>query len=445
MLKRIFSSIFGNPQVADEELSVRFGRYSDAHKSPEKHDAWDRAIMHFEQENYLQSYIEFFHYLLDDEEENVSFSFEEKGKEDFSLRFSIYQGSKQIQGYANRQEFVGQVRVAISPNPNLALHRKLMEMNYELIYSAFSLNDDAICMRFTTLTEDGFPGKLYNGLREIATRADQQDDLLLEEFRDLKSADDPHVIALAPSEVAIKKHYFHQWLEQAFEQAKPLWAENADGAVSYVLLNALYKIDYLLTPEGTILSQIEQAHQNFFSKDGSTVNEKNKQVEKILKNLYNASDEELNNNFYATKSTFGIAKPAYQQKIAQFLNSQLKAIQWYQNSAQQHLIPVILEYIAGYSLFNFGLPSPTRRLMHLYLRLSNDEFFRELGSKKDFVLNNKKLNKVLVQQHIQNIVKSEESYFSKFSFDTQKLAYKDDNLFGISYFALLALADYTTE
>jgi hypothetical protein len=300
-------------------------------------------------------------------------------------------------------------------------------------------------MRFTTLTEDGFPGKLYNGLREIATRADQQDDLLLKEFTELESADDPHVIALSSKEVGIKKFYFYQWLEEAFAQAQPLLSQRAEGAVSYILLNALYKIDYLLAPEGTLLTQLEQAQQHFFRKDGAAVADKNQLLLKKLQALYAITEEDLVHNFYATKSTFGLAKPAYQQKIAQFINSQLKAIQWYQNSEHPQIVPIILEYIAGYSLFNFGLPSPTRRLMHLYLRLCNEPFFQDLGSKRQFVETNDKLNKNLLQQHIQNIVKSEESYFPQFSFESQKLAYQDLKLFGISYFALLALADYNND
>ncbi|MBK8878187.1 MAG: hypothetical protein IPN74_06445 [Haliscomenobacter sp.] len=85
----LFDRLFRSSSRQTRIPLVKLGRYSDSYKKPSNYEAWDRSLRLFDEGKYLESYREFFHYLRDEEEDNVFFSLEE-GK----LSFEIFQGQK---------------------------------------------------------------------------------------------------------------------------------------------------------------------------------------------------------------------------------------------------------------------------------------------------------------------------------------------------------------
>ena len=74
-------------------------------------------------------------------------------------------------------------RIAKGEQLNVGLLRRLIEHNYGLKYSRYALDAEGyITIVFDTFLLDGSPYKLYYALKEIATHADKQDDLLISEF-----------------------------------------------------------------------------------------------------------------------------------------------------------------------------------------------------------------------------------------------------------------------
>ena len=57
-----------------------------------------------------------------------------------------------------------------------------------------------VCMRFDSEIKTANPNKLYYGLKELATKADKQDDLLVEEFSLLEALDTEHIIPITNRE-----------------------------------------------------------------------------------------------------------------------------------------------------------------------------------------------------------------------------------------------------
>ena len=156
------------------------------------------------------------------------------------------------------------------------------------------------------------------------------------------------------------------------------------------------------------------------------------------------SDEELLINFYETKSTFGIAKPAYEQDIREVIEKQLQAALWFEKNDQQHLTSFVLEYIAGYCLFNYGLARPTKECLHLYFQIIHADFFEALGAKHTFATINEKkevnqiiLNKNLITKRIDFVLETWKEMYPNLFEKTPKISYKDFTTFSSDYFSFV--------
>ncbi|WP_027001931.1 hypothetical protein [Hugenholtzia roseola] len=440
-----FKNIFAffqpaSPYIKDD-IEVRFGRYTDAHKSLEKEQSWQRAMAFYEQKNYKQAYLEFFNFLLDEDEANVEIALEEAG-EKFKILFTIFQGSKKVVGEATEVSFSAQVQIAESKVPNIALYRRLMESNYNFFYSCFSLSpDNILSMRFSTDTEDSNPAKLYNGLREIAVNADKNDDVWLVQFPQLAPIADSHVGELPQNEIDNKSYFVKKWTHEALHACQEGALAKLEALVSFYYLTVLYRIDYLTLPEGDILNLIETAHLQFFSEDNLPIAAKNQALQKILTQLAEFSEKQMVKNFYATKATFGIAKPADLTEINAHLTAQLQAVFWYLDNKLDHFVPLILEYAALYAFFNFGMPAPHRRFLHLYIRIINTDYFVALGGKNIF-WQGEKLHKKQIQDYLKEIVRSQKEMYPQLQFDTKKLNFNDLVPFSVSYFDAIRKLEY---
>ncbi|MEZ4950995.1 MAG: hypothetical protein R2784_16665 [Saprospiraceae bacterium] len=60
----IFKKIFGDKNQVLDQPDIDFGRFTDSYKSAEQYAAWDKSLLYFEQDDYLDSFKEFFKYLV---------------------------------------------------------------------------------------------------------------------------------------------------------------------------------------------------------------------------------------------------------------------------------------------------------------------------------------------------------------------------------------------
>ena len=161
-----------------------------------------------------------------------------------------------------------------------------------------------------------------------------------------------------------------------------------------------------------------------------------KEFEKMLE----LSDKDLLPNFYETKSTFGISKPAYEQDIKEIIEKQLQATSWFDKNEQQEFTPFVFEYMAGYCLFNYGLPRPTKEFLHLYFQIVYSDFFEALGAKHTFSEkkeNQISLQKSLITKRIDFILETWEEMYPNLSEKAPKISYKDFIKFSFDYFSFV--------
>lgn len=428
----IWNRLFGNHDSEVPQPDIKFGRYSDAYKTEAQHEAWDRSLTQFESQDYLGAYVAFLEYLKDPEEGNVHWQLEEG-----QLCFELYQGSKKINGYADAQKVKIEAKIVKTQTLSTAILRRLMEQNFSLQYSRFALDpDNNLAIVFDTYTLDGSPYKLYYALKELATNADKQDDLLMDEFANLEPVEVAHLKPVPEAEKEVKYTWLEKEIRETLEEIErgKLDKNQYPGGISYLLLNLVYKLDYLVKPEGFMMETLERVHRLYFAKDERTVAQKNLLFCKELQKLATRPKEAFFKEMYRVQATFGITTSVGHEQVVQVLSSELPKMDWYQENAYDKVALAIPGYIVGKCLFNFAIPKYDRALFHLYFRIMESGYFKALGFQESYRENDGvTLHKKAIKKAIEQIAET----YKNAAPDTSLLAYDSPVVFARSYLRMM--------
>jgi len=415
----LFDRLFGSGKKENTQPKIPFGRYTDSYKTPEQYDAWDLSLEEFEKGNYMESYRLFFKYLGDDSCNNVQAE-EVNGQ----INFQLLQGSKKIAGFVNNKKVSVGAKVVKTDDLNIGFMRRLMEENYKMEYSRFALDDDNdIAIVFNTYVLDGSPYKLYYALKEVATKADKMDDLLIEEFPVLHQTDESLLEEIGEEEKEIKYAFLKRNIEEVIHEIEngKIKQEKYPGAFAYLLLNLSYKLDYLILPEGHLMETLERIHRLYFSQNGKNHLQKNDILYKEFKKLLKRPKEEYFKEMYRVTKTFGITKPVTHDRVVSFIDGELHNMNWYWENGHNQIALAIPGYIVGYCRFQFAVPKPVKELFHLYYQVTEAKYFKDLGFKNGFVTEEQLINKRAVKRAIRKIIDKNKRQYPRFNPDTSEL------------------------
>ena len=371
----MFDKLFSWTRKKEEpQPDVVLGRYSDNNKSVEKTNRWNDADEHFKGKNFPQSIDAFFEYLRDDSINNVIT--DRKGE---VLNFTIYQGSKVVRGNCDNKRLFAEVNLARMPQPSIPVMRRLLEQNYLLYYSRYTLQEDRICMRFDTEIAGSSPNKLYYGLKELATKADKQDDILVQDFAHLEQIDTDHIEPLPQEEQKVKLDYFRQFIRETVDYTDTLDKDKLAGGIAYMLLGLGYRLDYLVAPEGKLLYELEKVIGLYFSKEEKTAQEKNHLMTEGFRKILEKKDEEILPYLFRSTSTFSIVAPQPHKAVADALTTAISNMQWYKENKYPEIARQILEYGFSYCQYSFSLPRPLSQLFRLFMEINYPGYFLALG------------------------------------------------------------------
>ena len=432
----IFDKIFGTDLQLENQPDVKFGRYTDAYKSNAQYDAWEQSIESFEAKKYLESYDYFFKYLRDENIKNVHHT-----EKDGVITFEIFQGSKKLTGTANAQKVTVISKVAHTDKPNIGFMRRLMEKNYFLKFSRFALdNDNNLVIIFNSDSVVASPYKLYYAIKEVATHADKQDDLLLDEFESLTPVDVSHINDLPIAEKEVKYQFIQSSIKDTLNivETTSLDLNQYPGALAYLYMDLNYRLDYLTKPEGFAMETMERIHRSYFEKDDKSVGQKNIAIKRDLKEMLERSKEDYFKELYLINSTFGVTSPVDHARVASFIDGELGHMDWYYEQGHKEIAMAIPGYVVGYCFFNFGLPKPVHAFFHLYYQIVESKYFSELG----FTLNyydeaKKSFDKRAIVKSIKYIVSENENRFPKLNPNTSSLNFNNLELFAKSYILMV--------
>jgi len=431
-----FNRFFGTKTTREQQPRITFGRYSDSYKDSAQYDAWDRSLEYFEEENYIKAYKEFFTYLRDPKEDNVSFS-EEKGQ----IRFELFQGSKKINGVADAERIKIESRIAKADVLSLDFMHRLIEQNYALKYSRFALDpDNNIIIKFDSFTLDGSPYKLYYALKEIATNADKQDDLLLDEFVMLHPVETTHLQELPAAEKKVKYDFIIREIQAVFQEIDhgKLDIKQYPGGMAYLFLHLSYKLDFLVRPEGFMMEALERVHRLYFANDGKDTFEKISILREEFEKLKERSPEDFFKEMYLVKSTFGITNPANHDRVVSFIEGELHNMDWYSENGYHKIALAVPGYIVGYCMFNYAVPAPDRAFFFLFYQITETRFFKELGFTNEYYdPEQQQFDKKAIKRAIRHIVSEHEMSYPDLYPNTNSLNYTSLHDFAKSYLLMI--------
>lgn len=375
MLKNLFNWVRGKDEPsASGNSSVEFGRYSDNNKGTGKVRRWKDADNLYKEKRYNESIDAFFDYLQDDVAENVRYT-----RDGDNAQFEFYQGSKIIRGEIKDNHLSADVKLAKMAEPSVPVMRRLLEMNFALYYSRFAMTDNQLCMRFDTDLTTANPNKLYYGLKELATKSDKQDDLLIDDFAHLEAVDLDHISPLTENEKQVKYDYLQTWITETLEKIAEVDADKFSGGISYLLLTLVYRIDFLITPEGNLLNELEKIGAIYFKKDERSVVDKNRDMIESFRELMAKPKEEVFKNLFRSKYTFSIVVPQAHKVMADAIHEANENMLWYRDNKYDYFASKLMEYGLTYCQYSYSLPKPVTQLIQLYMQVNYPAFFKELG------------------------------------------------------------------
>jgi len=436
----MFDRIFKWGKKKPERPAIQFGRYSDNNKSKEKINLWAVAEKLYKEKKYYESISSFFQYLKDDEVNNVAFQ-----RFGTHFKFEIYQGSKIVRGSGNLKRLHAKVILAKMQQHSVPVMRRLLEQNYSLHYSRYSLNHGKLYMQFDDDIKDASPNKLYYALKELSITADKQDDLLVQDFHLLEKLDTDHIEEIPMHEKEIRYEYMQKWIRETLQVVKELDAEKFVGGITYLLLALVYRIDFLITPEGTVRNELEKIQSVYFKKDNLSNLQKNSLMVVTIEQMQQKSKEEVFKDLFRSTSTFSIRQPVNYSNISEAITGANKSMAWYRDNKHPEIASTISEYGISFCQYSLSLPRPLTEFFHLFMEVNYNEYYTSLGFKEVYYnINSGRFNKEKIEESISSICRKWKKKHTHLVFNVLKLKYESRVSFNHSFTTVLSELNFET-
>jgi hypothetical protein len=432
----------GSPVFAGLE-GMRFGRYSDNNKTFAKSQSWYKAEDLFKEKNYNEAFAAFFDYLRDEEEDNVHFK-----PEGDTFTFDLLQGSKKVSGKSDGKDILVSVPLAKMAEPSIPVMRRLLDMNFNMYYSRTALDPDGtLCMLFDTDVKSTTTNKLYYALRELATKGDRLDDLLLADFASLQPTGIDHIQPYTEHELEFKYRYFRMWIEEGLKAIDVLNQDAFSGAIAYLLPVILYRIDFLITPEAKILAEMERISSIYWArKEDTTLVERNQIMKDAVRKMLETTKEQFAANVYHSRSTFAISAPPKPDKARDSIYNANKDSHWYIDNKYPEIALALVEYGLLYNQFIYSMPSIITELTTVFMAVIHSDYFAECGMKVPlYNKEEKKFNKPAIEEAVDSILKSYKEKFRGIKWDFTRVRYDSLYDFALTFSEQMASMNLETK
>ena len=128
------------------------------------------------------------------------------------------------------------------------------------------------------------------------------------------------------TEKDIKFQFLQKWINETLDYINTLDAEKFSGGISYLLLSLVFRIDYLISPEGKILSELEKIASSYYSKDDKSSPERNPLMIEGFKKLLAKTRDEITAQFFRSRYTFAIVVPHNMKTVSEAIQTALQNI-----------------------------------------------------------------------------------------------------------------------
>jgi hypothetical protein len=430
LFDKLFSAKAKTKQLVSDEPAINFGRYSDINKTSSQLADWEKSINFYKGKKYLDAYEKFFLYLKDKTIDNVFFR-----RKNNRIEFEFIQGSKIIKGSVNDQEIYAEAEVVRFEELSSPVMAKLLQENYKLYFSKFVIKNNIYSIKYYSPVVDASPESLYYALKELAIKADIFDDELLNEFYTVKAINTKHIKDIPEEEKRIKIKYFKLWLNDTLDKVSVPDEDLKIEEISYILLNFLYAIHYLISPEGVLLDDILNMESVLLKKKNLSGKEKNKQIiEKLIK-INEKTNDVLLASLYKADATFAVNSITSFKQIKQFIDAELIKLKTKLNNNNTEKALEICKYIFSYSSFTFGMPDIATDLLQIVWRIFYPTYFKELGFKNEYYsIEKNDFDINLIKTKINILLQDAKIQYPGLKFNTENLQFNNQLQFTISFF-----------
>lgn len=324
----------------------------------------------------------------------------------------------------------------------MALKRKVLERNYQFTYVNYVSDAEFIKLKLTLDNISLNPQKIFFPLRELALNADFDKEFIKSEFTDVALEDIEHLQMPSQEELAIKYRFLMEWIEELSATVPTLPANDNAGMQAFLYLNILFKIDYLLVPKYTLSQKLAKKIQGYFSDENATMEAKNEELKRYLEKLETLPFETFSENFYNAKYTFNPIEKSSYEEFCNFISESLVKIRWYKNNRHTRIIPTIYTYMAFYSLYNYGLSTPLKALLHIFITITHTEYFDALGCPTLFDAKKNTLLKRSITQSIDEVIAKHQERYPHLESFSGELNFNSPNEFANSFFQAIKNLDF---
>jgi hypothetical protein len=180
---------------------------------------------------------------------------------------------------------------------SVALLRQVAQINFwPLTISQIVLEGDQLIFRWQAPLSLCEPYKTYYVLREICQNADQYDDEFIKKFG-AQRLREPKVTRYEKAKADEMWSLLQKFASEAFEYIKYFTDKRWDGFVWDSIVHALYKIEFVLGPQGFFRNELERTVNLMWNKDIPLI-EVNAKGKKYLETVLAYKREDFDNDIY---------------------------------------------------------------------------------------------------------------------------------------------------
>lgn len=413
-----------------------FGRGINANISPNEEELFEKSYEAFERKDILNAY-EYFLKSLENFTNNESNKNIITTMLEDKLEFIIYQGTAKITGYITKEHLYAEVILIKKDKANVALKRRILERNYQFTYAYYFTDNKYIKLKLFHDNITMSPQKVFFPLRELSLNADFDKEYIKSEFNNNILEDVAHLKPIKEEELKLKYDFIHIWIQELEDKVKTLPSNDNAGMQSFIYLNTLFKIDYLIVPNYDIFQKITKKVQRFFSEEDISTEARNEKLIHYLEKLKDMSFKDFSENFYTAKYTFNPMEKTSSEDINIFINESLIKIRWYKNNRYNRIIPIIYRYISFYILYNYGLNPVIKELLHTLVEIQNPDFFKALGYQTLYDKKTNNFSKRIIINKIEEAITPFKSKYKSLEAFGSKLNFSSENEFYNSFYLQL--------
>lgn len=187
--------------------------------------------------------------------------------------------------------------VKLQDGPLVPLLRQVSELNFHpLMMTKIILhNEDQLTFHFSSPLGMCEPYKVYDALREICVNADKYDDLFIEKFKAARMRE-PQIQRFTPDQLEKTWQTIQEYITEAEDYVAYFEGKRWDAFLYDVFQILLMKIDFYVSPQGYLRTELENAIADLMGRD--PYQDRIHRAKTFLQKLKNYNKEEFLSDIY---------------------------------------------------------------------------------------------------------------------------------------------------